>query len=375
MLRTRLTILAARCRPDADNWLLWVLLPFALLLWCLHPQPATAILHFVNGATLAALSGLLALTKAVELSGVLQQISRRLLSRVRNERRLALLLVMLSMVLAATLTNDVSLFLLVPLTLTLATVTPLPVSRLVVCEALAVNAGSALTPIGNPQNLYLWQTSGISFLDFVHLMLPAVSTMTALLFVLVLMLFRPRPLTLHDTATPPAVQPRLLAVTALLFTVFVVLLDFHLAWPGVAMVFAAYGLVDRCVLRRMDWTLLIIIALMFVALGQLASLPAISQALSQLDIGSGHGAYLAGIIASQLISNVPATILLHGYTHDLRALAYGVNVGGFGLLIGSLANLIALRLAKQPGSYRLFHWVSAPFLVAATALVWPWVTP
>jgi Na+/H+ antiporter NhaD/arsenite permease-like protein len=117
------------------------------------------------------------------------------------------------------------------------------------------------------------------------------------------------------------------------------------------------------VLRSIDWALLAIIALMFVDLRQLAELPQVSALLKHWPIQDGWRAYLAAIVSSQFISNVPATILLDGYVKDLPALAAGVSVGGFGCVLGSLANLIALRLARVPNGLAEFHRISIPFLV------------
>ena len=110
---------------------------------------------------------------------------------------------------------------------------------------------------------------------------------------------------------------------------------------------------------------------MFVDLRQLAELPFIAALMMQWPIAEGWRAYLAAIVSSQFISNVPATILLDRYVHDLPALAAGVSVGGFGCVLGSLANLIALRLAKLPNGLREFHRLSVPFLLvcAASALL------
>lgn len=97
---------------------------------------------------------------------------------------------------------------------------------------------------------------------------------------------------------------------------------------------------------------------------QLAQWPAVASLVGQLPIAEGWRAYLAAIFTSQFISNAPATILLDRYVHDLPALAAGVSLGGFGCLLGSLANLIALRLAKVPRGLHEFHRISLPFLVA-----------
>jgi Na+/H+ antiporter NhaD/arsenite permease-like protein len=96
----------------------------------------------------------------------------------------------------------------------------------------------------------------------------------------------------------------------------------------------------------------------------------VDHALGRIDFKQPWALYLSGIVSSQLISNVPATVLLLNRAPDAMALAIAVNVGGFGVVIGSLANLIALRLAKQPHGMRLFHEVSLPFLFVCAALVY-----
>ncbi len=353
------------------NGLLWVLLAVAALFAVLSPRAPMDYLLLVDWPTLGALAGLLAITQGVEQSGVLQGAAQRLLARVHDTRSLTLLLCAASALLAALVTNDVSLFLLVPLTRVLATQAHLPLARLVVLQALAVNAGSALTPIGNPQNLFLWHRSGESFLGFVAMMAPTVGVMLFWLVVTVWLLVPREAIALKPAAPAPGVQPRLLALSALLFAGFVLALDHGWLVPGLAAVFGAFALVRPRVLRGIDWALLAIIALMFVDLRQLAELPQVAALLNGWPIAEGWRAYLAAIAASQLISNVPAAILLAGPVKDLPALAAGVSVGGFGCVLGSLANLIALRLAKLPQGLREFHRISIPFLLvcAASALL------
>ena len=269
--------------------------------------------------------------------------------------------------LSALVTNDVSLFLLVPLTRVLATQAELPLVRLVVLQALAVNAGSALTPIGNPQNLFLWHRSGLGIGGFVAMMAPTVAVMLAWLFAAAWVLVPRRPIALQPGTEAGEVAPRLLVLAGVLFVAFVVALDRHALWIGLAIVFGALLCLQWRVLLGIDWALLAIIALMFVDLRQLAALPLVSGWAAALPIERGLDAYLAGVVVSQFISNVPATILLDRYVHDLPALAAGVSVGGFGCVIGSLANLIALRLAKLPNGLREFHKISIPFLLVCAA--------
>jgi len=351
----------------SGNMLLWILLALAIGFAAWQPRSPQATMALVDWQTIGALAGLLAITQAVERSGMLQATAQRLLTRVSTLRGLALLLTATAALLSALVTNDVSLFLLVPLTAVLAAQAHLPLARLVVLQALAVNAGSALTPIGNPQNLYLWHRSGESFLGFMAMMGPTVAIMLAWVFVAVWWLVPRTAITLKPAAAPTAVQPRLLTMAVLLFVAFVIALERHWTLAGLGLVFGVFALAAPRVLRGVDWALLATIALMFVVLRQVADLPAMQTLLLQWPIAEGWRAYLAAIVASQVISNVPATILLDGTVRDLPALAAGVSVGGFGCVLGSLANLIALRLARLPNGLWEFHRISIPFLLVCAA--------
>lgn len=353
--------------PEGGNGLLWVLVAVAVVFAVLRPVAPADWLKLIDWSTVGALAGLLAITQGVEKSGMLQAVAQRLLTRINDLRWLALLLTAMAALLSALVTNDVSLFLLVPLTRVMATQAQLPLARLVVLEALAVNAGSALTPIGNPQNLYLWHRTGESFGGFMLMMAPTVAIMLFWLFLAVWWLVPRQAIALKPAVDAAPVKPRLLALSGVLFIGFIVALDQHWMLAGLGVVFFAYLVFQPRVLLGVDWALLAIIALMFVDMRQLAQWPVIASHVSQLPIAEGWRAYLAAIITSQFVSNVPATILLDRYVHDLPALAAGVSVGGFGCVLGSLANLIALRLARVPNGLREFHRIGMPFLIVCAA--------
>ena len=107
---------------------------------------------------------------------------------------------------------------------------------------------------------------------------------------------------------------------------------------------------------------------MFLVLRSVAALPWVHQTVGQIGLNTPLKAYVAGAVLSQGISNVPAAIMLAEFTRDWRALAFGVSVGGFGIAIGSLANLIAVRLSKERGMWLPFHLYSVPFWLAGGAL-------
>ncbi|MBP0607921.1 MULTISPECIES: SLC13 family permease [Burkholderia] len=362
--------------PPPRRWLGWlaqepvlsVLALGLIVLQWVRPQPFSVLADRVDWQTVATLAGLLMLTKALELSGCLMWLAHRIVHHVHSERGLAMLLVGFAAVLSMWLTNDVALFVVVPLMVSLRALTPLPFRRLVIVVALAVNAGSVATPLGNPQNLFLWQLSGVSFGRFVVTLGPLAVALMALLFVLTALMFRAKPLDLSGDAAAFPVQRMHALIAAVLFAAFVLLADAHHPLPGLVGVAIVLLAVKRDAVLKIDWLLLLIFVLMFVVLRSAAALPVVHDAIAHAQLDSPLRVYAAGAVLSQVISNVPAAILLSEFTRDWRALAFGVSVGGFGFAIGSLANLIAVRLAKEPRMWLPFHVVSIPFALVSAAL-------
>ncbi|QRR08675.1 citrate transporter [Burkholderia sp. MS455] len=365
--------------PAPRRWLGWlaqepvlsVLVLGLLVLQWVRPQPFSVLAGRVDWQTVATLAGLLMLTKALELSGCLMWLAHRIVHHVHSERGLAMLLVVFAAALSMWLTNDVALFVVVPLMVSLRALTPLPFRRLVIVVALAVNAGSVATPLGNPQNLFLWQLSGMSFGRFVVTLGPLAIALMALLLALTACAFRAKPLDLSGDVVALPVQRMHALIAAVLFAAFVLLADAHHPLPGLVAVAIMLFAVKRDAVLKIDWLLLLIFVLMFVVLRSAAALPVVHDAIAHARLDSPLRVFAAGAVLSQGISNVPAAILLSEFTHDWRALAFGVSVGGFGFAIGSLANLIAVRLAKEPRMWLPFHLVSIPFaLVSAVLGAW-----
>lgn len=351
----------------SEDYLLLALLLALPLLFALSPARLGELPLLVDWSTLAALTGLMILSRGLEDSGSLQVLGRFLLSRLGSQRQLAVVLVLFSAAISTVLTNDVALFIVVPLTLGLRSVANLETGRLIIFEALAVNAGSALSPIGNPQNLFLWQSSGVGFVEFTLAMLPLAVGLMLLVLLAVLPGFPAGNLQLEPEKEAAPIRKPLFWCSLLCYPVFLVLTE--QGWAPVAAValLMLYLVLFRRVLMGIDWLLLLVFGLMFIDLGLLAQLPLLVHLTGYLEQLPG-GIYSAGLLLSQLTSNVPAAILLENFTEDWRALAWGVSVGGFGLAIGSLANLIALRLSRMPGLFREFHFWSLPMLILSAAL-------
>ncbi|MDE2070452.1 MAG: anion transporter [Gammaproteobacteria bacterium] len=351
------------------DYLLWTLAAALVVFSVLEPRKIADYPGLVNWPTIATLLGLMILTKGVEQSGWLHRAGRDVIARMSNQRVLALFLVCGSALLAMLLTNDIALFVAVPLTLELGTLAALPLRRLVIFEALAVNAGAMLTPIGNPQNIFLWRLAGVDFGHFVWHMLPPFMIAMVCLLLLTAWAFPAARIHVEQRAPAPVVQRPLLLTSALLYIPFLILADLQLTAVGLALVVAVCLIGFPRLLRRIDWPLLVVFVLMFIDLGRLAEYPV----LAYVNLAERSSLYLAGALSSQLISNVPAAILLSRYSHDWGTIAWAVDVGGFGLFIASLANLIALRLCRQRGMLLAFHAWSLPFFLVVGALVWLWL--
>ncbi len=340
-----------------------------IVLTALAPRKIASYPGLVNWRTIATLLGLMILTKGIERSGWLHRIGHLVVTRIASERRLALFLVMSSALAAMLLTNDIALFVVVPLTLGLGEFAELPLRRLVIFEALAVNAGSMLTPIGNPQNIFLWQKSGVQFGAFVSHMLPPFLIAIVCLLILTAAAFSARRIKANHADGVFFLHKPLLATSALFYVPFLVLADLHYPEIALALVAVVFLVAFPKLLRRIDWSLMVVFVLMFVDLGLLGQYPVFAN----LNLAHPGTLYVTGAVVSQVISNVPAAILLAKHSTDWTTIAWAVDVGAFGTVIASLANLIALRLGRQRGSYVAFHAWSLPFFVVVGTLVWLWL--
>lgn len=350
--------------------LVQVLLLLVLVLAIADPRAPVAYLHWLDLPTLAGLCGLLILTQGIRMSGHVQRLALHLIARLHSVRTLAFVLVLLAALLATVLTNDVALFLIVPLTLAIDRIARIPRQRLVIFEALAVNAGSTFSPIGNPQNLLLWQHTHSSLWAFIAALAPIGGVLLGALLAACGLAFPSAPLQVDGDGIEHAQTHTPLAIgSALLLVAMVAAMQWGFAIPA-ALILIVLGLVFfRHVLAGVDWLLLVTFAAMFVGLGHLAALPFVQAHVGALAWHDPRVTYAGGIVLSQIISNVPAAVALQHYVPDLTLLAAAVNVGGSGLMIGSLANLIALRLDGSRGIGWRFHAWSIPYLLVTALLV------
>src|SRR5574337_1952726 len=247
-----------------EDLLLLVLLLVCIALSLWHPQAVATYPGLVDWPTIAALAGLILLTTGLEGRSFLQHAAFHDITRMHTERHLALLLVVATAALATVLTNDIALLIVVPLPLGLHGMAALPTARLVIFEALAANAGSVLTPVGNPQNLFLWRHSGQTFPGFVAEMLPLTVLLLGLLLAFAVLAFPAKTIETHEDIAPPALRRGLLAMSLTLYPIFVVLVDRHEPYWALALVLGLYLACFRPIVARVDWALIAV----FVQIGR-----------------------------------------------------------------------------------------------------------
>lgn len=365
---------------------------------CAAVPPDAAYAEYVDLRTIGMLFSLMTIMCGLSRLGVFRIACRHLLSVVRGPRRLALALTLLAFFSSMLFTNDVALVTFIPFALlALRTLdSPRHACFTVVMMTIAANLGSMLTPVGNPQNLYLYSVSHMRIGEFVLLMLPYTAASLALL-VGAIALFGKIPERTQTSATrgakpddnehadeipqlatdadDPAPSPLRVLPWATLFVLALLSVAHILPYQAIVVATIAVALIaDRRALAHVDYALLVTFIAFFVFVGNVGRIEMVSAALAQLI--DGHELAVS-VIASQVLSNVPAAILLSGFTSNFAALVIGTNLGGLGTLIASMASLIsykqvALVLPREKGRYfMLFTMWNVAFLaiLAAFALI------
>ena len=337
-------------------------------------RPDREYISYIDFRTLAILFCLMGVMSGLQKTGVFQWVAQALLGKVKTARQLAWILVLLCFFSGMAVTNDVALITFVPFTFIVLDLIGAEARKqllvpVVTLQTVAANLGSMLTPIGNPQNLYLYGKAGLSLSSFVLLMLPY--TLVSILLVMLWSAVQTRkynaPIAVsfseHVRLADKKIQ---LAVYLLLFAAD--LLTVARAIPyGLALLITIIGilLADRSIFARLDYSLLLTFVGFFVFIGNMGRLPVFHDFLQRIVSGSE---LLTGAAASPVISNVPAALLLSGFTDNLAPLIIGVNIGGLGTLIASMASLISYKLVvREEGAvkgayFRCFTWTNLAFL-------------
>ena len=316
----------------------WVL---ALVTMFLVP-PDGGYLDYIDWNTLMLLFSLMAVMAGLQRLGVFRRLGEALLVRTATTRQLEAALVFLPFFTSMAVTNDVALITFVPFALEVLRLADreerlIPVVAL---QTIAANLGSMTTPIGNPQNLYLYAHYDLSLGTFFRTMLPLTAA-AAVLLGLCVCTGKSLPLTVPEfPLQPPPDRHRLTMYGGLFLLCLGAVADLIPAWALAALVLLLLLCVDRPVLGKVDYALLLTFVGFFLFVGNLGRVE-VFRALFQRLL-TGHEV-LCAVLASQCLSNVPAALLLSGFTENGTALLVGTNLGGLGTLIASMASLISYK--------------------------------
>lgn len=302
---------------------------------------------YIDMRVLALLFCLMLLVKGFQNVGLFDVLIQKIFLHVHGSRRLSQMLIFVCFFLSMLITNDVALITFVPfaiLALQLCHQEKLMI-QIIVLQTIAANLGSMFTPIGNPQNLYLFSTSNMGLSEFFGTMFP----LTALSFLLLLGVtcFIPdEKIDMKFEEQTVVKEKRECFVYAFLFVLNLLVVFRIFSWmPVLVITVVVICLIgQKELLKKVDYALLLTFVGFFIFVGNLGRVPMFSQVLE--DMIQGHEILMAALF-SQFLSNVPAAILLSGFTDNFTGLLCGVNIGGLGTMIASMASLISYKLYAQ----------------------------
>ena len=377
----------------------WILAIVSALL----VRPDGKYIDYIDFRSLGILWGLMIIIQGFKKNNLFDMLANKLISKFSKPWQLMAILVFICFFLSMFITNDVALITFVPIAIMILRRANLEnvMIPIIVLQTIAANLGSMLTPIGNPQNLYMYGLTGLSLIDFCKIMLPY-SLMSFILLVVAIFFVNKRHTgldklektvdknldleksvdknyNLEETAkkeeikTGSSLKRREVLAFSILFIIALLtvgrLIPYYIF---VGIVLVTVLVLDRKLIAKADYILLLTFIGFFIFTGNMGRIPLIKNFLENVMTGRE---FINSLITSQFISNVPATLMLSGFTANYRQLIIGVNVGGLGTLIASMASLISYKAytkeyKKNTGKYlKSFTIYNLIFLVILVA-VW-----
>lgn len=308
----------------------------------------------VNPEILLELFCLMVVTAGLRVTGFLDLIYLKITPLVNNARRLSGLFIFLNFFTSMFVTNDVSLIIFIPLSISAllkAQRSDLMVT-VISLQTVAANMGSMLTPIGNPQNLFIYNYFRYDLFSFFKVTFPVFAVCFILLFIFTC--FIDKKSVLFNQSAKTALPVRQTFALVVLFMICIlsvlrVIEVYHMA----AVVLLSVLVINRKLLIKADYKLLLLFVFLFIFVSNLSKLESVSN-LALTFVKDYE--FFVSFCLSQIISNVPATVMLSGFAADPDALLLGVNVGGLGTIIASMASLISFKFyVKTEGAKPLYY--------------------
>lgn len=299
-------------------------------------------LSYIDFKVLILLFNLMVVVAAFKELKFLDSIAIGLLKKCNTYTSISLALVFITFISSMIVTNDVALITFVPLSIVIARKANINVLKIVIFQTLAANLGSSFTPMGNPQNLFIYSFYNLNPIDFFKITLPIV--VLAVLF-LVLLVFKDKKMNLSlDLEDVKIDNKRDVYLFGGLFLI-ILLSVFHVIDYKVTFLITIVMvlILNKKLFSQVDYSLLITFIGFFIFVGNISTMDVVKNFMEGI-LNSPKSTFLASVLSSQVISNVPATMLLSGFTNHFKELLLGVNIGGMGTLIASLASVISYKI-------------------------------
>lgn len=308
--------------------------------------PSKEYIDYIDFRTLALLLSLMIIMAGLNKLGLFKILAEKLLCKVNTLFGLVLTFVLLCFFTSMIITNDVALITFVPFTIVTFKMAGESNKLIytVILETVAANLGSMLTPIGNPQNLYLFSAYNMSISDFFKTIVPYALLSLALLIIATIFAGTKK-VSVRDTYESEKINIKILLFYTLMF-ILALLSVFRIVHFLIllALILVAVFIIDKKVFAKVDYSLLLTFVFLFIFIGNLGNIPSISNFLHKIVAGNE---VITGVITSQVFSNVPAAILLSGFTNNPYTLLIGVNLGGLGTIIASMASLLSFKFIQK----------------------------
>ena len=346
---------------------------FAALVTMIFVPIDSEYANYFDYKTLACLFSTLAIVCALKNIRFFYALARKIVQLFKNARMCVLALVYITFVGSMLIANDMALLTFLPLGyLALSTTGKQKYMAVTfILQNIAANLGGMLTPFGNPQNLYLYTKFNIPTAEFTSIMALPFVVSIALITLCCLLFVKPEPLEIEDEKIQ--LNPMRTAVYLVLFALSIVAVFRVIPYQiSLVVITVALLVMDVKAFKMVDYPLLLTFVFFFIFSGNMARIPAVRELFSGL---LQKNTLLVSTLSCQFISNVPSAILLSQFTGNYRELLLGVNIGGAGTLIASLASLITFReyVKHNPGKagyyVGVFSAFNFAFLILLTGLM------
>ena len=322
-------------------------------------------ISYINFKVLVLLFNLMIIISAFENLKVMDKIALGILSKCKNTRTVSLVFVIVTFFTSMLVTNDVALLTFVPLSIFTFKKIKIDPMKTIIIQTLAANIGSSLTPMGNPQNLFLFTQYNLNALQFFSVTVPFVG-----LGMIWLLLLNGRVLKKEIKLSLKTVHIEDKKRAIIYFVLFLLIVLSVFGLVDYKYTFLATGLcivfMDKYLIKEVDYFLLATFICFFIFIGNISNIEFIREYLKHFLL-KPNMPYISSILLSQIVSNVPCSILVSGFTDNWREVLLGVNIGGMGTLIASLASLISYKIYMNEneeknkvylGKFNLYNFVS-----------------